>query len=97
MPITIAEALRGATIEVPTLDGTKKIKVPAGTKHGTIQRLRGEGPPKPTGKGRSDIRYRLEIEVPEELTEEQEEAVEKLAEALNGDDPRADLLRRAAR
>ena len=36
-----------ATIEVPTLNGTKKIKVPAGTKHGTIQRLRGEGPPKP--------------------------------------------------
>ena len=51
MPITIAEALRGGTIEVPTLDGTKKIKVPAGTKHGTVQRLRGEGPPKPTGAG----------------------------------------------
>ena len=55
VPITIVEALRGATIEVPTLDGTKKIKVPAGTKHGTIQRLRGEGPPKPRGKGRGEI------------------------------------------
>jgi molecular chaperone DnaJ len=97
VPITIAEALRGATIEVPTLDGTKKIKVPAGTRHGTIQRLRGEGPPKPRGKGHGDIRYRLEIDVPRELTEEQQEAVEKLAEALNGDDPRAELLRRAAR
>jgi len=97
VPITIAEALRGATIEVPTLDGTKKIKVPAGTKHGTIQRLRGEGPPKPRGKSRGDIRYRLEIEVPQELTEEQQEAVEKLAETLNGSDPRAELLRRAAR
>ena len=50
VPITIAEALRGATIEVPTLDGTKKIKVAPGTKHGTIQRLRGEGAPKPKGK-----------------------------------------------
>jgi molecular chaperone DnaJ len=97
VPITIAEALRGATIEVPTLDGSKKIKVSPGTKHGTIQRLRGEGPPKPRSKGRGDIRYRLEIEVPQELTEEQEEAVEKLAEALNGSDPRAELLRRAAR
>ncbi len=97
VPITIAEALRGATIEVPTLDGTKKIKVPAGTKHGTLQRLRGEGPPKPRGGGRGDIRYRLEIEVPQELTEDQEKAVEELAEALNGDDPRAELLRRAAR
>ena len=97
VPITVAEALRGATIEVPTLDGSKKIKVPAATRHGTVQRLRGEGPPKPRGKGRGDIRYRLEIEMPEKLTDEQAEAVEKLAEALNGTDPRAELLRRAAR
>jgi molecular chaperone DnaJ len=97
VPITVAEALRGATIEVPTLDGTKKIKVPAGTKHGTVQRLRGEGPPKPRGKGSGDIRYRLEIEMPQELTKEQRVAVDELAEALNGDNPRAELLRRAAR
>jgi molecular chaperone DnaJ len=97
VPITIAEALRGATIEVPTLEGTKRIKVPAGTRHGTIQRLRGEGAPKPRGKGRGDVRYRLEIEVPQELSEEQREAVDALADALNGDNPRADLLRRAAR
>ena len=51
VPITIAEALRGGTIEVPTLDGTKKIRVPPGTRHGTVQRLRGEGPPKPSGNG----------------------------------------------
>jgi molecular chaperone DnaJ len=96
VPISIPEALSGGTIEVPTLDGTKKIKVPAGTRHGSVQRLRGEGPPKPKGKGRGDIRYRLEIEVPEELTEEQRQAVEQLAEALNGADPRAELLRKAA-
>ncbi len=97
VPITIAEALRGATIEVPTLDGTKKIKVPAGTRHGTIQRLRGEGPPKPGGKGRGDIRYRLEIEVPGKLTDEQKEAADKLAEAFNGADPREQLMREAAK
>jgi molecular chaperone DnaJ len=97
VPITVAEALRGATIEVPTLEGTKKIKVPAGTRHGTIQRLRGEGAPKRDGKGRGDIRYRLEIEMPNELNEEQEAAVKRLAETLNGADPRAELLRRAAR
>jgi molecular chaperone DnaJ len=97
VPITIAEALRGGTIEVPTLDGTKKIKVPAGTRHGTVQRLRGEGPPRPKGRGRGDIRYRLEIEVPGELTDEQKEAAEKLAEAFNGADPREELMREAAR
>ena len=97
VPITIAEALRGGTIEVPTLSETKKIKVPAGTRHGTIQRLRGEGAPKPRGRGRGDIRYRLEIEVPEKLTKEQREAAEKLAEAFNGADPREGLMREAAR
>jgi molecular chaperone DnaJ len=95
VPISIPEALRGGTIEVPTLNGTKKIKVAPGTKHGTIQRLRGEGPPKPKGKGNGDIRYRLEIAIPSELSEEQTEAAEKLAEAFNGSDPRAELLRKA--
>jgi molecular chaperone DnaJ len=97
VPITIPEALRGATIEVPTLDGSKRIKVAPGTKHGTVQRLRGEGPPRPKGRGRGDIRYRLEIAIPAELSEEQSEAVDKLAEAFNGSDPRAELLRKAAR
>jgi molecular chaperone DnaJ len=95
VPISIPEALRGGTIEVPTLDGTKKIKVAPGTRHGAVQRLRGEGPPKPKGKGRGEIRYRLEIEVPEELSDEQREAADKLAEAFNGADPRAELLRKA--
>lgn len=97
VPISVVEALRGATIEVPTLEGTKKIKVAPGTGHGAIQRLRGEGAPKPRGAGRGDIRYRLEIELPKELTEEQQKAVDALAEAMNGADPRADLLKRAAR
>jgi len=97
VPITIPEALRGATIEVPTLEGTKKIKVSAGTRHGTIQRLRGEGAPKPGSKGRGDIRYRLEIEVPKRLSKEQKEAAEKLAEAFNGSDPRESLIKGARR
>ena len=51
VPITVAEAIQGATVEVPTLNGTKRIRIPAGTQHGTVQRLRGEGPPKPGGRG----------------------------------------------
>ncbi len=57
VPITIAEALRGATIEVPTLEGTKKIKVGPGTKHGSIQRLRGAG--RAEGKGPRQGRHPL--------------------------------------
>ena len=46
VPLTIPEAIRGAVIEVPTLHGSKRLRVPRGTKHGTVQRLRGEGAPR---------------------------------------------------
>ncbi len=69
VPITIVEAIKGATVEVPTLSGSKRIRVPAGTQHGTVQRLRGEGPPRLGGKGRGDIHYRLGIEVPRDPVE----------------------------
>jgi len=92
VPITIPEAVRGATIDVPTLDGTKRIRVQPGTQHGAIQRLRGEGPEQPGGRGRRDIHYRLEVEIPTELSEDGAEAVDQLAEALNGHDPRASIM-----
>ncbi|HEX2435972.1 MAG TPA: molecular chaperone DnaJ [Solirubrobacterales bacterium] len=97
VPITIAEAVQGATIEVPTLKGTKRIRVPAGTRHGSVQRLRGQGLPKPGGKERGDIRYRLEIEVPRDLTPVQKRALDQLAESLNDHNPREELLRAARR
>jgi molecular chaperone DnaJ len=59
-----------------------------------VQRLRGEGPPKLGGRGRGDIRYRLQVDVPSSLSREQERAVEELAEVMDGD-PRAELLARA--
>jgi molecular chaperone DnaJ len=91
VPITIVEAIRGATVEVPTLAGSKRIRVPAGTQHGTVQRLRGEGPPKLDGKGRGDIHYRLNIDVPSSLSREQEKAVDELAQVMNGN-PRERLF-----
>jgi molecular chaperone DnaJ len=96
VPITFAEAIEGATIEVPTLNGTKRIRVPAGTQHGTVQRLRGEGPPRPGNRGRGDIHYRLEIEVPRDLSREQKQALGEFAEAMNDHDPRERLLRDAS-
>jgi molecular chaperone DnaJ len=91
VPLTIPEAVRGAIIEVPTLNGSKRLRVPAGTKHGTVQRLRGEGPPKAGGKGRGDIRYRFVIDVPDKLSPEQDEAIDRLSKVMNGD-PRAKLF-----
>jgi molecular chaperone DnaJ len=94
VPLTIPEALRGAEVQVPTLDGTKTLRVQPGTAHGTVQRLRGEGPPK-LGSGsppaRGDLHYRFVIDVPKDLNKDQQEAVEELSKAFNGD-PRARLF-----
>jgi molecular chaperone DnaJ len=94
VPITVTEAIRGADVEVPTLHGIKKLRVPGGTKSGTVQRLRGEGPQALGGRGRGDIHYRFVIDVPSDLSPEQEQAVEGLSRVMNGD-PRASLLRDA--
>ncbi|MBV9197263.1 MAG: molecular chaperone DnaJ [Solirubrobacterales bacterium] len=94
VPLTIPEAIRGAVIEVPTLRGSKRLRVAAGTRHGTLQRLRGEGPPHLNGKGRGDIHYRFVIEVPATLSPEQDEAVDRLSKVINGN-PRAKLFAQA--
>jgi molecular chaperone DnaJ len=91
VPLTIPEAMQGAVIEVPTLKGSKRLRVAPGTKHGTVQRLRGEGAPRLGGKGRGDIHYRFLIDVPATLTSEQQDAVDRLSKVMNGD-PRAKLF-----
>src|SRR3954467_13887829 len=94
VPITVAEALGGAEVEVPTLHGTKKLRVAPGTKHGTVQRLRGEGAPVLSSSGRGDLHYRFVIEMPSSLNDEQKAAVEALSKVMNGN-PR-ERIRRAA-
>jgi molecular chaperone DnaJ len=106
VPLSIPEALRGAEVKVPTLSGTKTLRVRPGTTHGTVQRLRGEGPPKlgerkgsppsPGSAGRGDIHYRFLLDVPDQLTDEQAAAVDALAGAMNGHDPRASLFAAAS-
>jgi molecular chaperone DnaJ len=94
VPLTIPEALQGAVIEVPTLNGSKRLRVAPGTKHGTVQRLRGEGPAHLSAKGRGDIHYRFVIDVPASLSPEQDEAVDRLSKVMNGN-PRAKLFAQA--
>ena len=79
------------TVEVPTLNGSKRIRVPAGTQHGSVQRLRGEGPPRLGGRGRGDIHYRLTIDVPRSLNKKQKQAVDSLADVME-DNPRERLF-----
>jgi len=97
VPLTIPEAIRGAEVEVPTLHGARKrVRVPAGTRHGTVQRLRGEGAARLSGNGaRGDLHVRFVIDVPATLSAEQRRAVDSLAKATD-DDPRARLFAAAA-
>ena len=79
---------------MPTLSGTKRIRVAPGTQHGTVQRLRGEGPPKPNSRDRGDILYRLEVQMPKELDSKQREALEEFSRSLTtARPPRADPAR----
>ena len=93
MPITIAEALRGGTVEVPTLNGTQADPGPGRdpARHDPAAARRGAA----AARGPRPRRHPLPARDrgPEELSPEQQEAVEELAEAFNGPDPRAELLR----
>ncbi len=85
MPISFAQAALGTTIEVPTLDGKTKLKIPAGTQTGKVFRLKGKGIPALSGGGRGDEHVRVFVETPTHLTKEQRELLERFA-AISGDD-----------
>ncbi len=92
LPITFIEAVKGAQVEVPTpMGGVKRIKVPPGSRHGKILRIRGGGPSKLSGKGQGDIRVKLVIDVPQSLTKDEEAALDTLAQVMNGN-PRSQIL-----
>jgi len=90
VPVTITEAALGATVRVPTPDGTVALKIPAGTQSGKLLRIRGKGAPKLGSSGRGDLLARIKVVVPENLTREQKELLKKFDE-LRRDDPRANL------
>ena len=79
VPITFTQAALGADIEVPTLGGKAKVKVPAGTQSGKVLRLRGQGMPSPYGRGRGDELVQVLIETPRKLSGKQEEILREYA------------------
>lgn len=82
VPLTFAQVALGAEVEVPTLDGKGKLRVPAGTQPGTTLRIKGKGVPRRAGIGRGDQRIEVAVEVPNTLTERQRQLVEELAREL---------------
>lgn len=86
VPVAPWEAALGATVPVPTLDGSAKVKVPAGSSSGRRLRLRGEGMPGPGGR-KGDLYASVRIVVPKTLEKRERELFEELA-AVSRFDPR---------
>jgi len=85
LPISIAQAALGASVDVPTLDGPHKLKIPPGTQPGKTFRLKGKGIVPLGGGSRGDQHVQVQVEVPTHLTKEQRELLERFA-ALSGEE-----------
>ena len=90
VPVTFPEAALGTTLNVPTLDGSVRLKLPAGSSSGKRMRVRGRGFPSKSGRG--DFIVTVEVVVPESLSPEATDALEAFAKATaEGVDPRHHL------
>ena len=86
VPISFATAALGGEIEVPTLDGRVKLKIPAETQTGKLFRMRGKGVASTRSGYAGDLICRIVVETPVNLTSEQKELLQKLEESLQGKD-----------
>ncbi|HYK72506.1 MAG TPA: molecular chaperone DnaJ [Pseudoneobacillus sp.] len=84
MPITFVQAALGDEIEVPTINGKVKLKIPAGTQTGTKFRLKGKGVPNVRGYGVGDQHILIRIITPTKLTEKQKQILSEFAEISGG-------------
>jgi molecular chaperone DnaJ len=82
LDINVAQAVLGAELEVPTVDGDEKLRIPSGTQPGKIFTLKGKGVPHLHKNGRGDQRVIVNVQIPSKLSKEQRELFEKLAETL---------------
>jgi molecular chaperone DnaJ len=88
VPVTYAEAVLGATVEVPTPEGGRiSLKVPAGSQDGKLLKVKGRGAPKLNGGGKGDLLARLRVSVPTKLSKAEREALENF-QKISREDPR---------
>lgn len=85
VPITFPQAVLGASIEVPTLNGKVTMKVPAGSQSGKIFRLRGKGVPVYGGYAKGDQLVTVIVEIPEHLTRREKKLIEELEQEMQGE------------
>ena len=85
MPITFVQATLGDELEVPTLEGRVKYKIPEGTQSGTVFRLKQKGVQHPKGYGKGDQYVKIIVEIPKKLSEKQKDILKQFA-AEGGED-----------
>ncbi|MDX1370622.1 molecular chaperone DnaJ [Pseudomonas sp.] len=85
VPISFADAALGGELEVPTLDGRVKLKIPEGTQTGKLFRLRGKGVAPVRGGGAGDLMCRVAVETPVSLDRRQRELLDEFRKTLQGD------------
>jgi molecular chaperone DnaJ len=83
--INISQAVLGAEIEVPTMDGIEKMKIPAGTQPGKVFSLKGKGVPRIRNNGRGDQLVIINVDVPTRVSTEQRQLFKKLADTLGSE------------
>src|SRR5215471_657809 len=82
VPVNVAQAVLGDSIQLDTLDGTQTVKVPEGSQPGTRLRIRGLGVPRIQGSGRGDLYVHLDVHIPSKLSREQRRLFEELRDHL---------------
>jgi molecular chaperone DnaJ len=96
LELPVTQALLGARVEIPTLDGTATVDVPAGTASGTVFRVKGAGVPRLHRRGRGDLYVRVDVDMPAGMSKEQRALIERLADLRDerpGRDPVPGRLR----
>lgn len=88
LDVSVTQALLGAELSVPTLDGEEPVRIPPGTQPSTVVRLRGGGMGRLRGRGRGDLVVHVNVVVPESLSAEERDIVERWAR-LRGEEPGA--------
>ncbi|MCE1252399.1 MAG: molecular chaperone DnaJ [Anaerolineae bacterium] len=83
--INMAQAVLGADVEIPTVDGQTKLNIPAGTQPGKIFNIKGKGVPHLRGTGRGDQLVVVNVEIPTRLTAEQRKLMEELAHTMGNE------------
>jgi molecular chaperone DnaJ len=79
VPISFSQATLGAEIEIPTLEGVEKLKIPDGTQSGTVFKLRNRGAPVLNGRGKGDLFVEVRVHTPSKLTKRQRELLQEFA------------------